>query len=246
VTRPAAQAAPWVERLRAHGVDARALPLLAIEALADPSGLRQAWSTLDRQTLVMFVSPNAVQQFFAARPAGAAWPAGLRAAATGPGSLEALRSAGRPAAQCVAPGTPPFDSTALWALLRGQPWAGRSVLIVCGDGGRDELAQALGAAGATVAFVQAYRRRAPQWSTEERALAEAALAAPARHLWLLSSAEALGHLAALLPGADWRRSRALASHPRIAERARALGFGEVGDAAPTIEALLAVLSEAAP
>lgn len=246
VTRPAAQAAPWVERLRARGIDARALPLLAIEAVADPGELQQCWSALPRQGLVVFVSPNAVEHFFAARPAGTPWPPGLRAAATGPGSVDALRAAGLADSQCVAPRAPPYDSTALWLLLRDQRWAGRSVLIVRGDGGRDELAQALRTAGASVAFVQAYRRLAPRWSAAERGLADAALAAPDRHLWLLSSAEAVGHLAALMPGAQWRHARALASHPRIAERARTLGFGDVREAPPTIEALLSALSGAAP
>ena len=31
VTRPAAQAGAWVDRLRAVGIDARALPLLALD-----------------------------------------------------------------------------------------------------------------------------------------------------------------------------------------------------------------------
>jgi hypothetical protein len=44
---------------------------------------------------------------------------------------------------------------------------------------------------------------------------------------MFSSSEAIDHLDALAPGADWRAGRALASHPRIAERAQALGFGAV-------------------
>ena len=41
-------------------------------------------------------------------------------------------------------------------------------------------------------------------------------------LWLFSSGEAVGHLAALAE-VDWPRLRALATHPRIAERLAALG-----------------------
>ena len=242
VTRPAAQAAPWVERLRAQGVDAQALPLLAIEPLADDTPLRAAWSSLDRQALTMFVSPNAVERIFAAQPTGAAWPAALRAGATGPGSVEALLACGVPRALCIAPTAAPFDSAALWALLCHEDWRARPVLIVRGDGGRDEFAAALRAAGANVSFVQAYCRAAPQWSEGERTLAHMALAAPPRHLWLLSSAEAIDHLPLLLPGVDWRPARAIASHPRIAERARALGFGQVQEAPPTIEALLAAIA----
>jgi uroporphyrinogen-III synthase len=81
----------------------------------------------------------------------------------------------------------------------------------------------------------------PQWSPEERALAARAWAVPQQHVWLLSSAEAAGHLPALCPGADWSRARALASHPRIAEAARRLGFGEVVEAAPTLASIGAAL-----
>ena len=241
VTRPAAQAHGWVERLRAQGLDAAALPLLAIEGMADTAHLAEAWQALHRHALVMFVSPNAVTHFFAARPEGAAWPPVLRAAATGPGTVEALVAAGVPRARCVAPEVPPFDSGALWARLHGEAWAGRSVLIVRGDGGRDEFAQALAQAGAQVQAVAAYRRTVPHWSEDERALCDAALGAPEAHLWLLSSGEALGHLATLVPGVQWRASRALASHPRIAERARALGFGQVIEAPPTLESVVSAL-----
>ena len=94
VTRPRAQALPWVKALREYGVDAVALPLIAIEPLADPAPLRAAWAALPRLDWVMFVSANAVERFFAERPAGAAWPQGLRAGSPGPGTRLALQAAG--------------------------------------------------------------------------------------------------------------------------------------------------------
>jgi uroporphyrinogen-III synthase len=241
VTRPAAQAADWVGRLRAAGLDARALPLIAIEPAADATALHAAWRELPVYALVMFVSPNAVAGFFGARPTGARWPEALRAGATGPGTVDALVAAGVARERCVAPTAPPYDSTALWQRLAGEAWAGRPVMIVRGDGGRDEFAESLRAAGAAVRFVAAYRRSAPAWSAGERALAAAALAAPQSHVWLLSSGEAVGHLAGLLPGADWQASRALASHARIAARARDAGFGQVREVPPTLEAIIAAL-----
>jgi uroporphyrinogen-III synthase len=242
VTRPARQAAVWVERLRAKGIAAQALPLIAIEPAADSDAMRDAWHLLPQRDLAMFVSSNAVEGFFAARPAARSWPRALRAAATGPGTVEALVEAGVPAAQCVAPRAAPFDSTALWSVLRDENWSGRSALIVRGDGGRDEFAQALRSAGGKVAFVQAYQRRAPTWSADEQTLVDAAVAAPQQHVWLLSSAEAIDHLTTLLPGSDWRASIAVASHPRIAQRARRAGFGRVLEAPPLIEAVLAAVA----
>jgi uroporphyrinogen-III synthase len=237
VTRPAAQAPAWVEKLRERGIEAQALPLIAIEPIADTAALRDAWHLLPQRDLAMFVSSNAVEGFFAARPAARTWPRGLRAAATGPGTVAALVAAGVPAAQCVAPRAAPYDSSALWAELQTENWSGRSALIVRGDGGRDEFAQALRAAGAKVAFAQAYSRRAPVWSDGEQALAQAAVEAPRRHVWLLSSAEAIDHLVALLPGRDWKPAIAVASHPRIAQRARRAGFGHVLEAPPLVDAV---------
>ena len=97
VTRPAEQAAPWVERLRERGLVAEALPLIEIAPAADASALRSSWAGLATCRLVVFVSANAVLHFFAARPAGLDWPDGVDAGAPGSGTADALREAGVPA-----------------------------------------------------------------------------------------------------------------------------------------------------
>jgi len=239
VTRPTAQAADWVERLRKQGVDAHALPLLSIAPRVGDPALREAWDGLPRVDLVMFVSPNAVASFFLAKPPEAAWPEALRAAATGPGTLSALVDAGVPRERCVAPSRAPFDSNALWALLRGEAWRGRRVLIVRGNGGRDEFGNALRSAGAAVSFVQSYARGLPQWSTTERATAVAARLAPERHVWLLTSAEAMDHLPVLVPDFEWKRAPAVTTHPRIAAAAREIGFGRVVESSPQVKDVVA-------
>jgi uroporphyrinogen-III synthase len=237
VTRPATQAAAWVPALQALGCDARALPLIAIEALADSAPLRAAWLALPRYALVMFVSANAVRHFFAA--ATGPWPAAPRAGATGPGTAAALRAAGVPPAALVEPvaSATRFDSEALWAQLAHEDWVGRRALVVRGEDGRDWLAETLRGRGASVDFVAAYRRLAPQPDAPGRALLVQALAEPASHLWLFSSSEAVANLRLLAPGADWSCGAALATHPRIAAAARALGFLRVELTAPTPEAV---------
>lgn len=233
ITRPAAQAQTWVRALHALGQDAVALPLIAIAPPDDPAPLRAAWATLPGLALVMFVSANAVQHFFALAPQGTRWPAGLRAACTGAGTAAALAEAGVPPGQVVQPpaDAASFDSETLWALLSGESWAGRQVLVVRGEEGRDWLADTLRERGATVAFVAAYRRHAPQPGAEGLALLARALAEPAAHLWVFSSSEAVGHLQGLgrLQAAvpNWGAARALASHPRIAQAARDIGFQQV-------------------
>lgn len=239
VTRPAAQAAAWVDDLRALGVDAVALPLIAIQPVADPAPLQQAWSALERWAMVFFVSGNAVQHFFAHRPDGRAWPPGTLAAAPGPGTAAALRDAGVPAGCVAEPAAdaPSFDSESLWTRLRDRDWAGREVLIVRGEQGRDWLAEQLRAVGAQPRYLAAYERGAPAPDAAARALLHAARRDPAGHLWLFSSSEAVRHLAALWPvpaGAC-----ALATHPRIADAARAAGFGTVRECSATLEAVAA-------
>ena len=87
-----------------------------------------------------------------------------------------------------------------------------------GEDGRDWLAETLQAHGAQVDFVAAYRRCPPRPDAVQTALLQRALVAPADHLWLFSSSQAVAHLQALAGGGTgaWQAARAVASHPRIA------------------------------
>lgn len=243
VTRPAQEAQRWVQQLRAAGIAAEALPLLAIGPAADPTALAAARATLGRYAAVMFVSPNAVQGFFGP---GMAWPAaGPRAWAPGPGTRDALREQGVPAAAIAAPDddADQFDSEHLWAVVSGQVAAGDRLLLVRGadaqgrSQGREWLAGQLAAAGVQVDVVSAYSRAVPAWTPREQALATEAARTGA--LWLFSSSEAAGNLRQLLPDADWSGARALATHPRIAQAVRALGFREVRECRPGFREVLA-------
>jgi len=249
VTRPAPQAGEWVTRLREGGIDAMALPLICIEPAADTAFVRAAWSTLASQRLVVFVSPNAAEQFLGARPSDAAWPAGVLAGSTGPGTTRALLRLGVPAGQIVEPAADAaqFDSEALWRQLRHSDWRSAGVLIVRGEGGREWLADMLRENGAQVALLAAYRRSVPVLDADSQALLRAARAAPRSHLWLFSSSEAIANLAALAgAAADWSQARALVTHPRIAARAQQLGLTQVTLAQPTLAAVSACIQSMPP
>ena len=262
VTRPAAQAAQWVARLQAHGIDAVALPLMGIAPVTDPAPVEAAWvrllQTQDPQPaqpghegpvariaeLVVFVSPNAAEQFFAHRPANAGWPEEVWAGSPGPGTTHTLRGLGVPEARLIEPASDAalFDSESLWARLAQHDWRGAEVLIVRGEGGgRDWLATTLRSHGARVSQLAAYRRVAPLFSVADRAVLDAARATPAEHVWLFSSSEAIDHLAQALPGAAWAGAYAVTTHPRIAQRARRLGFSSVTEARPALDAVVACL-----
>ena len=254
VVRPRAQALAWVDELAALGVAARALPLIEILAAPEPARVDAVFAAVEAsaaQPVLVFVSPNAVLGFFAAvasaRGVAArelAWPAHARAAATGPGTAAALRECGVPPQCIVAPAADAgqFDSEALWAAISGWPWTARPAWIVRGNGGRDWLGRQLRAAGADVQVVQSYGRAAPELDDGERAVFAQALAEPVRWIWMFSSSEAIDHLGALAPAARWDAGRALATHPRIAERATALGFGAVTIVSPSPAAVAAAVA----
>lgn len=241
VTRPAHEASGWVEQLRERGFDAVAFPLIAILPVLDTASLHAAWDRLASCRAVMFVSGNAVRHFCA--PARH-WPAGPRAWATGAGTQGALIAAGIEPDCIDAPpaNSAQFDSETLWSQVAGQVRPGDRVMIVRGGdlqgaaSGRDWLAERIAAAGGQVDTFVSYRRGAPVLTASQQAQAGDPGAA-----WLFSSSEAVANLLALLPGRDWSPARAVATHPRIAQAARAAGFGVVRESRPGLEDLVGVL-----
>ena len=257
VTRVQPQAQHWADRFAARGHEALVLPLIEVRGLPDAAAVHAAWQQLPGYAAAMFVSRHAVDFFFQEKPVSTGKPLTAptpRFWSTGPGTAKALLDHG------VAPAlmdTPPeqagqFDSEALWRLVHTRVRPGDKVLIVRGDSvapdgstsadndagvGREWLAARLRQAGAQVDFVVAYQRGAPVWGDKQREMARDA--ASDGSVWLFSSAEALGHLQALLPGQDWSSTRAHATHPRIAAAARGLGFALVTQSRPTWEEVLA-------
>ena len=243
VTRPQPQADDWVARLQALGQAACALPLMRIErAAAFDADVARCWAELARHRLVMFVSPNAVLAFFAARPGGLRWPDATLAGATGPGTVAALRAQGVDAACIVSPplDAATFDAESLWNhALAQRDWTGQSVLVVRGEDGRDWLADTLARAGASVSCLAAYRRGPPVWPGALADVLARVVAQPAQHVWLFSSSQCIAHLLAPeAPAADPALRAAvlavpvLATHPRIAETARRCGFCGVWPVVP--------------
>jgi uroporphyrinogen-III synthase len=153
VTRPAHDAAAWVQALCQHGFDAASLPLIDIvplDAAPDRQAMEDAARQVSRYAALMFVSSNAVAGFLRANRALAqqirALPAidsvagdeaplaRMRFLAPGPGTGAALLAAGVPKAliDAPAPDAPQFDSPALWQSIAQRDWRGCRVLIVRG------------------------------------------------------------------------------------------------------------------
>lgn len=262
VTRPEREAAHWVEQLTARGLAATALPLIAIGPCTDAQAVQALAAARARlreapgYRALMFVSSNAVLHFFGEGDAQTSplLAAGTRAWAPGPGTARALTQVGvSPAAiDGPAPDAPQFDSESLWQQVAPQIQSGDHVLIVRGrsagvhesaeGSGRDWLARRVQAAGGQVDWAVAYERGAPRLTAGQAALAEAA--AQDGSIWLLSSSEAVAHLAEALPGQSFASARALATHPRIAQTARAMGFGHVRECRPALEDVVASIESA--
>lgn len=223
VTRPAAQAEATARMLRAAGFEPWVMPLIGIEASPNPDGLDRLADHLDDFCCAIFVSANAVEFGVTAIRGRCPWPDGLDVIALGPGTAAALHQAGfeKVVSPCVH-----FDSEGVLALplLASDKLAGRHVLIVGGEGGRELLAPTLRQRGATVSPLRVYRRillpvDVAQLCSEAAAGRLAAIC--------LSSSEAARHLGAALKHApELLALPVFAPHPRILDAARAVGFAE--------------------
>lgn len=232
ITRPRAQAEPLAQAVAALGRRAVVLPLLEIAPLGDTAPLRAALAALPSYALVAFVSPNAVDAAFAHLDA---WPPGVPIGVVGEGSRAALARHGvtgdRAIIHCP-PDAANSDSEHLLASLDLAALAGRRVLIVRGESGRELMADTLRAAGALVETVPAYRRSVPALTGALAAELSALLAQP--NDWIITSSEALRGLAGLVRELDphggtgrLHEQHLIVPHARIAETARALGCARV-------------------
>ena len=109
--------------------------------------------------------------------------------------------------------------------------------------GRDWLAQQIIHTGASVEFVVAYSRRPPQWSASQLEIAKQA--AFDGSVWCFSSSQAVLHLQAQFPNVQWNKACCVATHARIAQTARDVGFVHVVQTRPVLSDVLASLESLA-
>ncbi|NGZ83991.1 uroporphyrinogen-III synthase [Duganella aceris] len=253
ITRPLAQARPLAARVAALGREVELLPLLEIAPLRDTAPLLAALARLADYSMVAFVSPNAIDAAFAHIRQ---WPAGVKLAVLGEGSRAALAAHGvtPDTVDIVSPADSAHsDSEHLLQTLDLAALAGRPVLIIRGESGRELMADGLRAAGAVVDVVPAYRRSVPPLTP--------ALAATLRRLlarqndWIVTSSEALRGLCDLLAKLDiehpdplqqnsvvlMQQQHLIVPHTRIAETANNLGFSRLTLTGSGDERLLAAL-----
>jgi uroporphyrinogen-III synthase len=256
ITRPRQQAEPLARAVAALGRTPVLLPLLEISPLPEQGQgeLRRVLHDLASYALVAFVSPNAIEAAFAHIRR---WPESVDIAVVGEGSRAALAKHGvlDGGVRIHSPADPArSDSEHLQQVLDLARLAGRRVLVVRGEGGRELMPDALRGAGAAVETVAAYRRALPSLTPELAAQLADLLARP--NDWIITSSEALRGLASLvdrLASAELqhqlqhqlRQQHLIVPHARIHETACALGFTRLTLTGSGDERLLAALQSQA-
>ncbi len=228
LTRPATQAQGWASALTEAGFDMALLPLIDIAFLPAPD----AQLGLGNYDAIFLVSRNALDGLlhWVGSPALLASHALLLS--PGPGTAQALRDLGIAPARIIQPEAHALqDSAALWQKLASTQTlkTEQRLLIVKGsDEAPDSTYQGHSfgdkarALGLAVDEVCSYQRRAPVLSVAQAELAQEG--ATDGSIWLFSSSQAIANLHQALAELRFANTPCIATHPRIASSAQALGF----------------------
>jgi len=215
VTRPRPFNEEACERIRDEGGDAIALPTLVIEA-------QTARAPATDYDWIIFVSRNAVLHGLAQLLQAPPFP---RLAAVGGATATELEQHGM---EGVLRPTSGFTSEALLECAELNAVAGKRILIVRGNGGRELLATALGERGARIDYAEVYRRVRARPSAARLAEMRRLLAAATIDFVMVGSVEILDALIALLgPPAKalLTRTRLVTASERVVKKAESLGLG---------------------
>ena len=236
VTRPAHQAEKLCCLIEAHGGIAVRLPTIAIVACDNLSAIQKKLTDLEAFDWLIFVSSNAVNFALKANNGKIARPKALRLAAIGKATCEALTIAGLSVDLIPQQN---YNSEALLAMPEMQAMQGQRVLIVRGEGGREELANILRSRGADIHYLNVYKRIIPSIDNTELMLL---LEQNRLDVITATSGEVLQNLLILL---DTRYHRQLFTLPlvvvsdRIKSMAKNMGFEQIAVAdSPTDEAIV--------
>lgn len=246
LTRPAEDCAALAQSLAAAGVASSCLPLLAIEPVAVVNQQRPVLEGLHGYQAIIVVSKPAARLLLEQlADAGLTLPV-QGWFTVGEATAAVLQGAG------LAVSVPPRgdDSEALLALpalRQAVAMPAPRILIVRGVGGRELLAERLAEQGASVDYLELYRRCLPAYpaGTLMRRIEAERL-----NGLVVSSGQGFEHLQQMA-GADWPQLARLplfVPSPRVAEQARAAGAQQVVDCrgASAAALLAAVQRSAAP
>ncbi|HSN23819.1 MAG TPA: uroporphyrinogen-III synthase [Methylomicrobium sp.] len=168
VTRPAHQAENLSRLIEEWGGVAFRFPTLAIVSLDDSCKIQNTLAHLDRYQWLVFISANAVTMHsYYSDGVKIEQFKSVRIAAIGKATALALAQAGLPVDLVPESG---YNTEALLAMPQMQQMKGQSCLIVRGEGGREELATTLRSRGATVEYLDVYKRIIPALDSSQVSL----------------------------------------------------------------------------
>ncbi|MDE2431208.1 MAG: uroporphyrinogen-III synthase, partial [Burkholderiales bacterium] len=165
VTRPIEQAREFVKLAPALAGRTEIFSLLEIHPLENRSCVTEMVARLNEFSLVVFVSPNAINAFLRSVHH---WPMAIPIAVMGEGSRKALvaNSIFETNAKIFSPrNLLKTDSETLLLELDLTQLSGKKVLIIRGETGRELLADALRSHDIEVVTLPVYRRSAPVFDT---------------------------------------------------------------------------------
>jgi len=201
VTRPRAQARAFADLLEAAGARVLLVPTIAIEPPASWQPLDRALDRLGDYAWAVFTSVNGVEMTrrrLAERGRGPEALRGLRLAAIGPATAEALSALGLETE--IVPEE--YVAEGLAERLRVLIQPGERMLLARAAEARDVLVTTLEGAGVLVDEVAAYRTRP---AAEDAGALRRALADGAVDVVSFTSSSTVRHFAALFPGEDLPR-----------------------------------------
>jgi uroporphyrinogen-III synthase len=243
LTRPAEESALLAASLSDVGVFSSSLPLLEIEALPVTPEQQAVWADLGRYCAVIVVSKPAAR--LGVQRLERHWPR-LPWFSVGAATAQVLADQGLDVHY------PPSgdDSEALLALPALREAVARTdarVLILRGEGGRELLAERLREQGASVDYLELYRRFLPAY---DPGVLMQRIQLERLNGLVVSSGQGFLHLQALA-GSDWPQVARLplfVPSPRVYEMARAAGAEKVVDCrgASAAALLVALRSHSVP
>ena len=243
LTRPAEESATLAATLSEAGIYSSSLPLLDIEPLPITPERQAVLRDLGRYCAVIVVSKPAAR--LALQQLDQAWPH-LRWFSVGAATAQVLADRGL---DVHYPQTGD-DSEALLQLPALREAIARPdarVLILRGEGGRELLAERLREQGASVDYLELYRRFLPAYDS---GVLTQRIQLERLNGLVVSSGQGFLHLQALA-GPDWPQVAQMplfVPSPRVAEMARAAGAEKVVDCrgASAAALLVALRSHAVP
>jgi len=241
VTRPAHQAENLCRLIEQHGGVAVRLPTLEIVDCDDLLAIQETLTHLDSFQWLIFVSVNAVNFALKANDGKIRQFKVRQIAAIGKATANALEMAG--VFVDLIP-EPPYNSEALLAMPAMQHVQGQRILIVRGEGGRDELANTLQSRGADVHYLNVYKRIMPSMNNAEIILL---LEQNKLDVITATSGEVLQNLLIMLDATCHRQLFTLplvVVSDRIKQIATELGFKRIAVASsPSDEAILETVNQ---